>query len=338
MSAIVSDPGEPILDLLGIGNAIVDVVAATDDAFLADHALAKGAMTLIDEDQADRLYAQMGEAVEISGGSCANSMAGAAALGSRVAYIGRVRDDELGAIFTHDIRAAGVTYRTAPASDGPATARCLVLVTDDAERTMCTYLGASAELAPGEIDVDLVRAARITYLEGYLWDRGPAKAAFRVAVAAANEAGRKVALSLSDPFCVERHRDDFRALVSDGVDILFANEDEITSLYEIPDVDEALARVGADCEIAAITRGAAGSVVVGADGPIAVPAEPVERVVDTTGAGDLYAAGFLHALTHGADLEVCARVGAIAAAEVIGHYGARPQADLRALAAPALAG
>lgn len=323
------------LDVLGIGNAIVDVLSHTDDAFLADQGLVKGTMALIEADEADRLYGRVGPAVEVSGGSCANTVAGAARLGSSVAYIGRVRDDELGRIFTHDIRAAGVEYRTVAATDGPGTARCLVLVTPDAQRTMCTYLGASVGLAPSDIDPDLVASAEVTYLEGYLWDPPQAKEAFRAAIAAAKAAGRRVALTLSDPFCVDRHRDEFRALVERDVDILFANHEELIALYEADDLDAAVAAVRGTCPIAAVTRSADGSLVVTAEEVREVPAATAERVVDTTGAGDLYAAGFLHALTAGGDLETCARVGGIAAAEIISHVGARPEADLSALVAAA---
>lgn len=319
------------LDVLGIGNAIVDVLSPTDDATLDRHALPKGAMTLIDAERAEALYGQMGPGVEVSGGSCANTMAGVASLGGRAAYIGRVRDDELGHIFTHDIRAAGVDFGTPPAGDGPGTARCLIMVTPDAQRTMSTYLGASVELGPEDIDADLVASADVTYLEGYLWDPPRAKEAFRIAMAAAHGAGRRVSFTLSDPFCVERHRDEFRALVDGEVDVLFANQNEIEALYEVPDVDGAVAAVRGRCEIAVITRSELGSLVVTADEVHEVPAAPVERVIDTTGAGDLFAAGFLFGLTRGRPLPECARIGAIAAAEVISHYGARPEVRLATL-------
>lgn len=321
------------LDVLGIGNAIVDVLSHTDDAFLTQEGLTKGTMALIDSDAADRLYERVGPAVEVSGGSCANSIAGAASLGSRVAYVGRVRDDALGRVFTHDIRAAGVEFTTAAATEGPGTARCLVLVTPDAQRTMCTYLGASVGLGPADVDRDLVARASITYLEGYLWDPPEAKEAFRAAIGAARAAGRRVALTLSDPFCVERHREEFLALIDDGVDILFANHDEITALYRTTSFDEAIAAVRGRCEIAAITRSAEGSLVVTADAVHEVAAAPVERVVDTTGAGDLYAAGFLHGLTAGRSPVDSARIGSLAAAEVISHVGARPEVDLAELVA-----
>lgn len=319
------------LDLLGIGNAIVDVLAHADEAFLEAHGLPKGAMTLVDADSADRLYDAMGPGVEISGGSCANTVAGAASLGSAVAYVGKVRDDQLGRIFAHDIRAAGVAFDTPPAPDGPGTARCLVLVTPDAQRTMCTYLGACVELGPEDVDPSLVASAAVTYLEGYLWDPPRAKDAFRKAMAAAREAGRRVALTLSDPFCVERHREEFRHLVDHEVDVLLANEHELAALYEAASLEEAVAAVRGRCELAAVTRSARGSLVVAGDEVHEVPAAPVERVVDTTGAGDLYAAGFLHGLTHGMDPAACARLGGLAAAEVIAHVGARPERPLREL-------
>jgi sugar/nucleoside kinase (ribokinase family) len=321
------------LDVLGIGNAIVDVLAQSVDAFLDEHSLPKGAMTLIDAEGADRLYALMGPGIEISGGSCANTMVGAASLGSRAAYVGKVRDDELGRIFAHDIRAAGVGFATPAAEDGPATARCLIFVTPDAQRTMCTYLGACVELGPEDVDRDLIARAAVTYLEGYLWDPPQAKEAFRVAMAAARAAGRRVALTLSDPFCVERHREEFKALVDDHLDILFANEHEVIALYETGGLDEAVAAVRGRCEIAVLTRGPLGSLVVTADAVHEVAAERVEHVVDSTGAGDLFAAGFLHGLTHGEALPDCARLGSLIAAEAISHVGARPQVDLAALAA-----
>jgi sugar/nucleoside kinase (ribokinase family) len=321
------------LDVLGIGNAIVDVLSHADDGFLAAEGLVKGTMALIDAEAADRLYSRVGPAVEVSGGSCANTIAGAASLGSAVAYIGRVRDDDLGRIFTHDIRAAGVDYSTPPAASGPGTARCLVMVTPDAQRTMCTYLGASVGLGPRDVDPDLVARAAVTYLEGYLWDPPEAKEAFRAAIAAERASAPRVALTLSDPFCVERHRAEFISLVENDVDILFANEDEIVALYESDRIDAAVAAVRGRCAIVAVTRSEKGSMVVTADAVHEVPAAKVDRVVDTTGAGDLYAAGFLHGLTRGAPLPECARIGGIAAAEIISHVGARPEADLAALVA-----
>jgi sugar/nucleoside kinase (ribokinase family) len=326
-------PADPTLDLVGIGNAIVDVLAHADEAFLATHGLLKGTMTLIDEEQAERLYAEMGPAVECSGGSCANTVAGAAALGARAAYVGKVRDDQLGTIFAHDIRATGVAFETPPARDGRTTARCLVFVTPDAHRTMCTYLGACTQLGPADVDPGLVASAAVTYVEGYLWDSPGTRAAVLAAVDAAHGAGRRVALTLSDPLCVERHRDEFLDLVEHHVDVLFANEQEIISLFRAADFDAALQQVRGHCEIAALTRSEQGSVIVAGDEVHVVDAEPVERVIDTTGAGDLYAAGFLWALTRGMDLRACARAGGLAAAEVIAHFGARPEENLAELVA-----
>ena len=315
-------------DVIGIGNAIVDVVAHADDAFVATHGLAKGVMTLIDADTAKVLYDAMAPAVECSGGSAANTIAGLASLGVRAAFIGKVRDDQLGAIFRHDIRALGVAFETAPATGGAPTARCLIFVTKDAQRAMQTYLGASVELGPGDIDEEWVAAARMTYLEGYLWDRRSAKQAFVKAATVARQAGRAVALSLSDPFCVDRHRGDFRDLVNDHIDILFANEEEIKSLYQVDTFDAAMQRVRGHCRIAALTRGAMGSVVISGDEVHVVDAGPVERVVDTTGAGDAYAAGFLFGVAHDFDLARSARLGGIVAAEAIGHFGARAEVAL----------
>ena len=316
------------LDAVGIGNAIVDVLARTDDAFLADHGLLKGTMRLIDSATAETLYARMGPGIEMSGGSAANTMAGLASLGGRGAYIGKVRDDQLGAVFSHDIRAAGVAYTTPPALDGPPTARCLVLVTPDAQRTLNTYLGASVELGPADINPALIARAGVTYLEGYLWDPPQAKEAFRKAAELAHGAGRKVALTLSDPFCVDRHREDFLDLVDTHVDILFANEAEITALYDVRRFDDALQAVRVGCEIAALTRSERGSVVVAGEQVHVIDAAPIETVVDTTGAGDLYAAGFLYGLARGCDPARCARLGGMAAAEVISHMGARPATRL----------
>ena len=322
---------EPSYDVLGIGNAIVDVLTHAEDSALDRLGLPKGAMTLIDGPQANQLYEQMGPAVEASGGSAANTLAGIASFGSRGAFIGRVRDDQLGQIFSHDIRAAGVAYETPPASQGPSTARCLIFVTPDAQRTMQTYLGASVGLGPEDIDPDLVAGAGITYLEGYLWDPPAAKDAFRKAAACAAGAGRKVSLSLSDPFCVERHREDFKALVDQSIDILFANEAEICSLYEVGDFASALAAVKGRCELTVLTRSEKGAVVLSGEEAVSVPAAKVEKVVDTTGAGDLFAAGFLHGLSRGQPPVICARYGALAAAEVISHFGARPETPLRDL-------
>jgi sugar/nucleoside kinase (ribokinase family) len=318
-------------DVTGIGNAIVDVLAHTEDAFLEIQRLEKGAMTLVDAARADELYARMGPAVECSGGSAANTIAGLASLGADVAYIGKVRDDLLGRVFAHDIRNAGVVFRTPPATAGPSTARCLIFVTSDAQRTMQTYLGASATLGPEDVDAELVANSRITYLEGYLWDPEPAKQAFLRAAEIAHAAGRKVALTLSDPFCVERHRREFQDLVAGHVDVLFANEREALALYETADLDQALGALRGRCDVVAVTRSELGSVVLAGGETIHLPAEPVEHVVDTTGAGDLYASGFLYGLCRGMDLAACGRLGSIAAAEVISHFGARPETSLQEL-------
>ena len=317
------------LDVVGIGNAIVDIIDDTDDAFLERHGMAKGGMALIDEARAEAIYAAMGPAIELSGGSAGNTIAGLASFGAACGYIGKVRDDQLGAVFRHDITAAGVRFTTPAATEGPATARCLILVTPDAQRTMNTFLGACVNLTPDDIDAELIASARITYLEGYLYDPPHAQEAFRKAASIARGAGRKVALSLSDSFCVERHRDAFLDLMQ-NVDVLFANEAEITALFQT-DFDGAVRAVGGRTGLAAITRGPAGSVVVAGGEVIAVPAAPVARVVDTTGAGDLYAAGFLRGLTTARALADCARLGHIAAAEVIGHYGGRPETPLAEL-------
>ena len=321
------------LDVVGIGNAIVDVLVHADDAFLAVHDIVKGSMTLVDAERAEFLYRDMGPGIEVSGGSAANTLAGLAALGGRAAFIGKVRDDQLGAVFAHDVRAAGVRFDTAAASGGVPTARCLIVVTPDGQRTMSTYLGACVDLGPGDVDDDLIAAAEITYLEGYLWDPPGAKRAFRKALGIAHAHGRRVALSLSDAFCVDRHRAEFLDLVADHVDILFANQEEIMSLYQVDDFDAALQKVRGHCQVAALTRSEEGSVIVANDEIHVIDAHPVETVVDTTGAGDLYAAGFLYALTRGWNLGRCARLGGLAAAEIISHIGARPQADLAELRA-----
>ncbi len=324
---------DPSLDVVGIGNAIVDVLSQADEAFLAAQDLVKGSMTLIDGDRAEALYAAMGPGVEVSGGSAANTMAGLASLGGQGAFVGKVRNDQLGGIFQHDIRAAGVAFDTPVATEGPSTARCMILVTPDAQRTMGTYLGAAVELAPHDLDRAVIQDAKVTYMEGYLWDPPNAKAAFQAAAEMAHEAGRKVALSLSDSFCVERHRDSFLELIGGHVDLLFANEAEVCTLFQVGDFDRALQETRGHCEIAALTRGDKGSVVLAAGEVHVVEAAPVDKVVDTTGAGDLYAAGFLHGYTQGKGLYDCGRIGALAAAEVLSHYGARPEVRLRDLVA-----
>jgi len=320
------------LDVVGIGNAIVDIIARCDDDFIAAEGLAKGGMRLIDAAEADRLYSQMGPATEMSGGSAANTCAGLASLGARTAFIGKVAGDQFGTVFAHDIRAIGVEYETTQSHSQSPTARCLVLVTPDGERTMSTYLGASTELGNGEIVPELIRTARITYLEGYLFDPPEAKAAFHEAARIAAEAGRQVALSLSDTFCVERHRAAFRSLIQGGVDVLFGNQEEVCALYETDTLDDALAQLRAECTLAAVTRSGAGSIIMTPEDTIEVPAAHVDEVVDTTGAGDLYAAGFLHGLARGRSLEECGRLASLAAAEIISHIGARPETSLAELA------
>jgi len=319
-------------DVVGIGNAIVDIIARCDEAFLSKHNLDKGFMRLIEARQADALYALMGPAVERSGGSAANTIAGLSSFGGKGAFIGRVADDQFGKVFTHDIRAIGVNYETPPAKSGAPTALCLILVTPDGERTMNTFLGASTELGTGEIDASLIASAKITYLEGYLFDKPEAKQAFHTAAAIAARAGRKTALTLSDAFCVDRHRDDFRKLVHHGIDILFANEKEITALYEVDSFDDAVVAARAECETAVLTRSERGSVIVTPKATIEIRPEEVEHVVDVTGAGDLYAAGFLYGLTRSLSLADCGRLGSLAAAEVISHIGARPERPLVELA------
>ncbi|WP_191085986.1 adenosine kinase [Roseococcus microcysteis] len=322
----------PSLDILGIGNAIVDVLAPSDDAFLAARKLNKGGMQLISTEEAEALYAAMPPGVESSGGSAGNTCAVAAALGARVGFLGKVADDQLGAVFAHDIRATGVHFPTAPLKGGAPTARCLILVTPDGQRTMNTYLGACVTFGPGDVDAAEVARAQVVYLEGYLFDPPEAQAAFRAAARAAHAAGRQVALTLSDPFCVGRHRAAFRDFVKNETDILFANEAEILSLYETEDFETAAAQVAREVKIAALTRSEHGSVILAGGERHVVAAQPT-KVVDTTGAGDAYAAGFLAALTRGLPLPECGRWGSIAAAEVISHYGARPQADLKELVA-----
>jgi sugar/nucleoside kinase (ribokinase family) len=320
-------------DVLGIGNAIFDVLVRTDDGFLTAHGMAKGGMALIDEARAGSIYRDMGPAVEMSGGSAANTIVGIANLGARAAYVGKVKDDQIGRLYTHDIRAAGVAFETKPASDGPATGCSYILVTPDGERTMNTYLGAAQELTPDDIDVAQVAASAIVYLEGYLWDPKSAKEAFVKASTIAHDSDRQVALTLSDAFCVGRYRAEFLDLMRNGtVDLIFANEAELTSLYETPDFDSALSQLRDDTKLGIVTRGEKGCVVASKDGVVAVPAFPIQKLVDTTGAGDLFAAGFLFGLVRGAGYENAGRLGALAAAEIIQHIGARPQTSLKELA------
>jgi sugar/nucleoside kinase (ribokinase family) len=322
-------------DVVGLGNAIVDVISRTEDAFLETWQISKNAMTLIEANRADELTRASVEALETSGGSGANTIAGLASLGGRGAYIGKVADDRLGQVFRDDMSRVGVPFNTPPLRGGTATARSIIFVTPDGARSMNTFLGASVEFCPEDVDSATVSASAILYLEGYLFDREAAKAAFVHAAEIAHKAGRRVALTLSDSFCVDRHRDSFRQLVRTQVDLLFANEEELLSLYETRDFDDAVEQLRSETGIAAVTRGEKGSVVIGDGDPIAVPALPVATVVDTTGAGDQYAAGFMFGLARGYTLANCAQLGHIAAAEVIGHYGPRPQASLRDLAAAA---
>ncbi len=319
----------PQLDVIGFGNAIVDVISRAEEAFLDRHGMRKGGMTLIDEERAEAVYGAMGPGVEISGGSAANSMVGIAALGGRAGFIGKVRDDELGGIFAHDIRAAGVAYATPAATTGPATARCLILVTPDGERTMNTYLGAAQDLSLADVDEAMVAGAKVTYLEGYLWDPPPAKEAFLKAAAIAHAAGRTVSLTLSDAFCVGRYRAEFLNLLREGtVDLVFANEAELVSLYET-DFDAALAQLRREARHAVVTRSEKGALAVSGGEMVAVPAFPVAKVVDTTGAGDLFAAGYLHGFAKGMPAGDCLALGALCAAEIISHIGARPERALK---------
>jgi adenosine kinase len=319
-------------DVLGIGNAIFDVLVRTDDAFLARHGMTKGGMALIDEPRATAIYNDMGPAVEMSGGSAANTIVGVAGLGARAAFIGKVKDDQIGRLYSHDIKAANVAFATPPAASGPATGCSYILVTPDGERTMNTWLGAAQDLTPDDIDPAEIAASRIVYLEGYLWDPKNAKEAFLKASTIAHDAGRQVALTLSDAFCVDRYRREFLDLMrSRAVDLVFANAAELRSLYQTSDFDAALAQLRNDVALGVVTRSENGCVVASKEGVVAVPAFPVE-VVDTTGAGDLFAAGFLFGLVRGAGYENAGRLGALAAAEVIQHIGARPQVSLQALA------
>ena len=320
-------------DVLGIGNAIFDVLVQTDEQFLSLHGMTKGGMSLIDEARAAEIYRDMGPAVEMSGGSAANTIVGLASLGARSAYVGKVRDDQIGRLYTHDIRAAGVAFETKPALDGPATGCSYILVTPDGERTMNTYLGAAQELMPADIDEAQVAASGIIYLEGYLWDPKSAKDAFVKASTIAHGAGRQVALTLSDSFCVDRYRGEFLGLMRSGtVDLLFANEAELGSLYQTPDFEAALKQLRSDAKLGIVTRSEKGCVVASKEGITDVPAFPIQKMVDTTGAGDLFAAGFLFGLVRGAGHEAAGRLGALAAAEVIQHIGARPLVSLKELA------
>jgi fructokinase len=327
------DPMEKTYDVVGIGNAIVDVLVQANDDLIDNFELTKGAMALVDEAQAERLYASVGPGLETSGGSAANTLAGVAQLGGRAGFIGRVRNDQLGGIFTHDIRSVGARFDTPAATEGPSTARCLILVTPDAQRTMCTYLGASVGLDPADLDLDMVAQAKVLYLEGYLWDSDEAKAAFITAAEVARAHGGEVALSLSDAFCVERHRESFQELVDGHVDILFANEMEITALYKANSFEEAADQVRGRCKLAALTRSEQGSVVLNGAGTHSVAPFQLGPLLDTTGAGDLYAAGFLHAYTQGQSVDECGRLGSLCAGQVVTQLGPRPQGSLKQLVA-----
>ena len=320
------------IDVVALGHPLVDVLTHETDDVVARSGVERGAMTMVDAARSDEIYAQLGPAKETSGGSAANTTVGVASFGGKAAFIGRIADDSFGKVFAHDLRAAGVEFDVAPATDGSPTGRCLVIVAPDAERTMCTYLGAGAEIDVKDVDADRIAGAAVTYLEGYLWDGPEAKDAIRRAAMLAKDAGRKVAFTLSDPFCVDRHRAEFRELVASSVDVLFANEDEITMLYEVDAFDDAARLVAQDCEIAVLTRGAKGSVVISGSERHEIAAVPIEKLVDTTGAGDIYAAGFLYGLTHGRDLAKCGALGALGAAEVISHLGPRPEVPLAELA------
>ena len=321
------------LDVVGVGNALVDVLSLESEDFLAAHGLVRGSMTLIDAERAHAIYAAMGPAVEVSGGSAANTLAGLASLGGAAGFVGRVHDDELGQVFAHDIRAAGVEFSGVPATTGQPTGRCLIVVTPDGERTMNTLLGAAAELDGDDVDPAFVARAQVTYLEGYLFDQEAAGEAFQKAAAAAHDAGRLVALTLSDSFCVERYLEPFRRLVASEIDVLFGNADELRLLYETDSVEDAVASAERDCDVVAVTRGAQGALISARGRRAVVPAEPVDHVVDTTGAGDLFAAGFLFGLTRGYEIERCGRLGALCSAEVISHVGARPETSLAAVVA-----
>ncbi len=320
------------LDVIAIGNAIVDIIGHCDEAFLARNGAAKGSMQLVDADTVTQLYQDMGPGIEISGGSAANTMVGISSLGGKSGFIGKVADDEFGRIFRHDIKSSGVTFETPASTGGAPTARSLILVTPDGERTMNTFLGVSPELTTAEIESKLIDKARIVYLEGYLFDRDEAKAAFREAASHAAKAGVKVAMTLSDAFCVDRHRGEFLTFIRQHVDILFANESEVTSLYETKSFDEAAKNVSGDVALAVLTRSAKGAVIFENDRSVVVPADKIDKVVDTTGAGDLYAAGFLFGHARGLDNTACGRLGALAAAEIISHIGARPHSSLATLA------
>ena len=327
---LTSNPGISY-DVVGLGNALVDVIAQTNDAFLEQQQLVKGSMALVDTDRAVALYGALQGGVEMSGGSAANTMCGIASFGGRAAYIGKVADDALGDTFSSDMKAVGVDFKRPQGGNSVPTGRCIIAVTPDAQRTMNTFLGISSLLTPADLDQGAIAAGAVLYLEGYLYDQPEAKIAFRAAAEIAHQHNRQVSLTLSDSFCVDRHRADFRALISDEIDILFGNEAELLALYETDTFEFAVTQLRQDCSVAAITRSELGSVVVTKDGVVEVAAQPVDQVIDTTGAGDLYAAGFLYGYTRGMSLRACATLGHIAAAEVISHVGPRPQIALSSL-------
>jgi sugar/nucleoside kinase (ribokinase family) len=322
-----------LYDVAAIGNAIVDVIAPCDDAFITDNGLLKGAMQLVDEAQSAAVYAKMKAGLETSGGSAGNTIAGVASFGGKAAYLGKVADDTLGKVFAHDMRAVGAHFDVAPLSGGKATAVSMINVTPDGQRTMCTFLGASTEFTDADVDKDVIEGAKIVYLEGYLFDAEAARRAFAKAAGLAHGAGRMIALTLSDGFVVERHRKGLMGFIEGQVDVLFANEDELTALFETDDFDKAIEALRPHVKLAAVTRGAAGSVILSGGERLSVKAEPVEKVVDTTGAGDQYAAGFMFGLARGRPLQQCGKLASLAAAEVISHYGPRPQVSLKDLAA-----
>jgi sugar/nucleoside kinase (ribokinase family) len=321
-----------LYDVAAIGNAIVDVIAPCDDAFLAAQGLVKNSMQLIDEDQAEELYGHMAPGLETSGGSAGNTVAGVASFGGKAAFLGKVADDQLGEVYEHDMKAIGVAFDSRPLVGGPRTARSLINVTPEGHRTMCTFLGASTELAPDDVDALMIESAKIIFLEGYLFDPPEARRAFAKAAGLSRAAGRLMAITLSDSFVVERHRDVLLGFVESECDIVLANESEVKAMFQTDDFDAAAQALVDRTRICAITRGEAGSVVYAGGASHVIPAYPVEKVVDTTGAGDQYAAGFLLGVARGRSFDVCGRLGALAAAEVIGHYGPRPQVSLEALA------
>lgn len=331
LSLVASPSDRPLYDVVGIGNALVDVISHADDSFIHRESLVKGSMTLVDTERALHLYRALGSAVEMSGGSAANTVCGVSSFGGKAAYIGKVSGDDLGDVFGHDLLAVGVHFSPGKPLDGIPTGRCIIVVTPDAQRTMNTYLGVSSYMEPLDINEAVVANGRVLYMEGYLFDRDDAKAAFRHAAKVAHKAGREVSLTLSDSFCVDRHREDFRELVEDEVDILFGNEHELMSLYELDTFEAAIAAIRRDSSLAIITRGEMGAMVITREAIVDIAVEPVNHVVDTTGAGDLFAAGFLFGYTNGFDLAESGRLGALAASEVISHVGPRPLVELKSL-------